>query len=70
MQMVMLGFTTYQQIVVLGLELELTQILFSFQMVTDYHKFDLPGNLAPRQVLQLEKTWELEIAFTVFNKNR
>ena len=69
MQMEMLGFPTDQQIVVLELELEWSQ-LFSFQMVTDYHKFDLSGILAPRQVLQLEKTWEMEIAFTVFNKTR
>ena len=67
--MEMLGFPTDQQIVVLELELELTQ-LFSFQMVTDYRKFDLSGILAPRQVLQLEKTLELEIEFTVFNKTR
>jgi len=39
-------------------------------MVTDYHKFDRSDILVPRQVLQLEKTWELEITFTVFNKNR
>ena len=65
----MLGFPTDQQIVVLVLELELTK-LFSFQMVTDYHKFDLSDILAPRQVLQLEKTWEMEISFTVFNKTR
>ena len=68
-QMEMLGFPTDQQIVVLELELELTQ-LFSFQMVTDYRKFDLSGILAPRRVLQLEKTLELEIEFTVFNKTR
>jgi hypothetical protein len=37
----MLGFPTYQLNVVLELELELAQLLFSFQMVTDYHKFDL-----------------------------
>ena len=67
--MEMLGFPTDQQIVVLVLELELTK-LFSFQMVTDYHKFDLSDILAPRQVLQLEKTWEMEISFTVFNKTR
>jgi len=68
--MEMLGFPTDQQIVVLELELELTQLLFSFQMVTDYHKFDLSDILAPRQMLQLEKTWEWEIAFTVFNKTK
>jgi hypothetical protein len=68
--MEMLGFPTDQQTVVLELELELTQLLFSFQMVTDYHKFDLSGIFPPRQVLQLEKTWELEIVFTVFNKTR
>jgi hypothetical protein len=67
--MEMLGFPTDQQTVVLQLELELTQ-LFSFQMVTDYHKFDLLDILAPRQMLQLEKTCELKIAFTVFDKTR
>ena len=69
MQMEMLGFPTDQQTVVLELELELTK-LFSFQMVTVYHKFDLSDILAPRQMLQLGKTCELEIAFTVFNKTR
>ena len=46
--MEMLGFPTDQQIVVLELELEVTKLLFSFQMVTDYHKFDLSHILAPR----------------------
>lgn len=69
MQMEMLGFPTDQPIVVLELELELTQ-LFSFQMVTDYHTFDLSCILAPRQMLQLEKSWEWETAFTVFKKTR
>ena len=45
--MEMLGFPTDQQIVVLELELEVTK-LFSFQMVTDYHKCDLSHILAPR----------------------
>ena len=67
--MEMLGFPTEQQEIVV-LELELTQLVFSFQMVTDYHRFDLSDILAQRQMLRLEKTWEWEIAFTVLNKPR
>jgi hypothetical protein len=66
----MLGFPTDQQIVVLELELELTQLLLSFQMVTGYHNFDLSHILATRQVLQLKKTSEMDIAFTVFNQTK
>jgi hypothetical protein len=69
-QMEMLGFPTDQQNVVLELERELMHLLFSFQVVIDYHKFDLLDILTPRQMLQLEKTLELEIAFTVFNQTR